>query len=67
MGAKRVEAVTTHSSASCKLEDYDYVLLKDGASIPVRGERAARVAWVNTTWLKDCLITGRLLKQPNIE
>lgn len=62
MGARRVEAVANANSASRSLEDYDYVLIKEGSSIPqVRGVNG-NVTWVNTAWLKECLITGRLIE-----
>ena len=67
MGARRVEAVANASSASKKLDDYDYVLIKEGSAIPQVRHAKGSVTWVNTAWLKECLITGRLIEDFEID
>ncbi|KAL5511089.1 hypothetical protein ACEPAH_4304 [Sanghuangporus vaninii] len=56
MGADRVEAVADAKHASQALNQYDYVVVKEGISQPrVRG-----ATYVDVTWIKECLIAGRL-------
>ena len=61
MGAAYVEAVANVTHASFKnLKDYDYIVVKEASTLPVStGETYADVGWV-----KDCLITSRLLASP---
>lgn len=61
MGAARVEAVDSFAQASAKLDRYDYVVVKDA-------DEAKRIAsarrldnCVAFPWVKECLITGRIL------
>ncbi|KAL5532573.1 hypothetical protein ACEPAF_4347 [Sanghuangporus sanghuang] len=56
MGADRVEAVADAKHASQALNQYDYVVVKEGIPQPrVRG-----ATYVDVTWIKECLIAGRL-------
>lgn len=58
MGASRVEAVADVRNASEKdLSNYDYVIMK--GELP--RTRLPRVRYVNVTWIKECLVAGRLL------
>jgi hypothetical protein len=58
MGAEKVEAVSDSSRASQPLDDYSYVVSRDGT-----GCRNS-VSWA---WVKDCLIANRLLPLPVTE
>ncbi|EKM55223.1 uncharacterized protein PHACADRAFT_184039 [Phanerochaete carnosa HHB-10118-sp] len=61
MGAARVEAVDIPAHASCKLDMYDYVVVKD-ADEARRHPRTRDLAnCVTFPWVKECLITGRTL------
>ncbi|TFY81561.1 hypothetical protein EWM64_g2453 [Hericium alpestre] len=61
MGAARVEVVADAKSAlDTKLTSYDYVIVKDESS-PVYTNAKADVTCVPMQWVKDCLISGRLL------
>ncbi|KAI0374885.1 hypothetical protein BV20DRAFT_961101 [Pilatotrama ljubarskyi] len=60
MGAKTVEAVTDEKYASRSLDEYDYVVLRDDYE-----KRLLDVDHcVSVSWVKDCLISGRLLPVP---
>lgn len=59
MGAKRVEVVTKMDFASSpNLSAYDYVVVKDPHQAPKTEHEAT---FVSAQWVKDCLISGRLL------
>ena len=61
MGAAAVEAVTDEKHASCELTDYDYVVVRDEQEY----EKLKHVErCVDVNWVKDCLISGRLLATP---
>ena len=61
MGADRVESVSDPKYASeLDLTKYDYVVVKDAPPQPL----AADVSFVDVTWIKECLIAGRLLDMP---
>ncbi|KZT70132.1 hypothetical protein DAEQUDRAFT_668140 [Daedalea quercina L-15889] len=63
MGASSVEAVPEAKYASSKdLSEYDYVVVKDSGDI---GRVASGANCVPFGWVKDCLIAGRLLPQPD--
>jgi hypothetical protein len=61
MGASRVEAVTEVKFASKDLSAYDYVVIKDSDERPKDLPKDDDVTAVHVPWVKDCLITGRLL------
>jgi hypothetical protein len=81
MGATRVEAVSDARHASRALAEFDLVLVKDVSPSPMfvpnggTSKRkgggvsadARRVKWANTTWLKECLICGRMLELPRMD
>ncbi|KAL5489753.1 hypothetical protein ACEPAI_4585 [Sanghuangporus weigelae] len=56
MGTDRVEAVADAKHASQALNQYDYVVVKE--SMPHPCVRSA--TYVDVTWIKECLIAGRL-------
>ncbi|KAL5529763.1 hypothetical protein ACEPAG_5748 [Sanghuangporus baumii] len=56
MGADCVEAAVSAKHASQSLDQYDYVVVKE--SIPQPRVRGA--TYVDVTWIKECLIAGRL-------
>ncbi|KAI0709231.1 hypothetical protein C8Q76DRAFT_813486 [Earliella scabrosa] len=58
MGAATVEAVSDRKFASRKLKDYDYVVVRDDADTSSFQDVNN---CVNVSWVKDCLISGRLL------
>lgn len=58
MGAEEVEAVADRSRASQPLDDYTYVVSRDGT------EWRNSVSWA---WVKDCLIANRILPRPVTE
>ena len=63
MGADRVEAVADAKHASSVLNQYDYVVVKEVIPQPrVRG-----ATYVDVTWIKECLIAGRLFPPPEWE
>ncbi|KAI0818511.1 hypothetical protein BC629DRAFT_657918 [Irpex lacteus] len=70
MGASVVEAVTslTYASKQDFEQDYDYLVIEPG-TFPEATEPVKRFKnWVPFKWVKECLVTGRLLpKQPFIE
>ncbi len=61
MGAAYVEAVANISNASFQdLSKFDYIVVKEGAPLPIStGE-----TYVDVGWVKDCLISSRLLASP---
>lgn len=60
MGATRVEAVADIKHASNRdPTHYDYVVVKELPDKPLRD-----VAYVDVTWIKECLIAGRPLPLP---
>ncbi|KAI8998642.1 hypothetical protein BD414DRAFT_475647 [Trametes punicea] len=61
MGADTVEAVTEEKHASLDIEQYDYVVVREEQDYE-RLRRLERCVGVN--WVKDCLISGRLLPLP---
>lgn len=61
MGAATVEAVSDRKFASRKLKDYDYVVVRDDADTSSFQDVNN---CVNVSWVKDCLISGRLLAHP---
>lgn len=61
MGAGYVEAVANTAHASFKdLKDFDYIVVKEGATLPV----SSGETYVDFGWVKDCLISSRLLPSP---
>ncbi|KDQ60986.1 hypothetical protein JAAARDRAFT_125032 [Jaapia argillacea MUCL 33604] len=62
MGASRVEAVTEAKFASQDLSSYDYVVVKELGDINKIGNDG--VTCVHLSWVKDCLMVGRLLPRP---
>lgn len=70
MGALVVEAVAslTYASKQDFEKDYDYLVIEPG-TFPEATEPVKRFKnWVPFKWVKECLVTGRLLpKQPFIE
>ncbi|KAI0336523.1 hypothetical protein GY45DRAFT_1266256 [Cubamyces sp. BRFM 1775] len=64
MGAAAVEAVTDEKHASGKIDEYDYVVVRDEQDYE-RLEHVERCVDVN--WVKDCLISGRLLATPKTQ
>lgn len=62
MGA-HVEAVVEvrHATHAKELEQYDYILVKDPSLL---SDYDADLPIVNVQWVKECLITGRLLPIP---
>ncbi|KAH8116815.1 hypothetical protein DFH11DRAFT_1852350 [Phellopilus nigrolimitatus] len=61
MGAARVEAVADVKHASKKdLTQYDYVVVKEALPSPLVQD----ATYVDVTWIKECLIAGRLLPLP---
>ncbi|KAG2158219.1 uncharacterized protein EDB93DRAFT_1077479 [Suillus bovinus] len=63
MGASRVEAVTEIKFASKDLPAYDYVVVKEASDFPE--DLQDDVTLVHVPWVKDCLISGRLLALPS--
>lgn len=63
MGASRVEAVTEVKFASKDLPVYDYVIVKEATDFPE--DPQDDVTFVHVPWVKDCLISGRLLTLPS--
>ena len=60
MGAATVESVAEPKHASQDLEEYDYIVVPDqNLSKFSKHENA-----VDVNWVKDCLISGRLLPLP---
>lgn len=60
MGASRVEAVTEVKFATKNLSAYGYVVIKDSSERPKDLPKDG-LTLVHVPWVKDCLITGRLL------
>ncbi|KAI0647044.1 hypothetical protein C8Q79DRAFT_957521 [Trametes meyenii] len=59
MGAATVEAVKTEKNATLDLDEYDYIVVRE------ESERIKTVKnCVDIGWVKDCLISGRLLPLP---
>ncbi|KAG2157211.1 hypothetical protein DEU56DRAFT_722795 [Suillus clintonianus] len=63
MGASRVEAATEVKFASKDLPSYDYVIVKEATDFPKNPQDG--VTLVHVPWVKDCLISGRLLSLPS--
>jgi len=62
MGAETVETVSTPAHASKKLNEYDYIVVRDNCSkYPDYADYANVVEW---TWVKECLIASRILPIP---
>ncbi|KLO11850.1 hypothetical protein SCHPADRAFT_448195 [Schizopora paradoxa] len=61
MGAAYVEAVANVTHASFDdLTEYDYIVVKEASTLPIsKGE-----TYVDVGWVKDCLISSRLLASP---
>lgn len=59
MGAARVEVVADKGHASGSLSDYDYVVVRNANPI-----KRKNVTCVDVTWIKNCLISGKLLPLP---
>lgn len=58
-----MEAVTEVNFASKDLPEYDYVIVKEATDFPK--DLQDNVALVHVPWVKDCLISGRLLTLPS--
>jgi len=67
MGAARVEAVSDIKNASTKdLSRFNYIIVQDSSDLPsgiARDDNLDNI--VNVNWVKDCLISGRLLPTRN--
>jgi hypothetical protein len=61
MGAARVEAVAAFTDASQALEAYSYVVVRDGDEVKKAVKNRRLTNCVSFPWVKECLITGRLL------
>ncbi|GJE87006.1 BRCT domain-containing protein [Phanerochaete sordida] len=61
MGAARVEAVDGLAHASTKLDRYDYVVVKDAEEVRRVAKARSLENCVAFPWVKECLITGRIL------
>ena len=61
MGAATVEAVPDEKFATRKLDDYNYIVFHD-EEVETRLSGLGRCVDVN--WVKDCLVSGRLLPRP---
>ncbi|KAI0670390.1 hypothetical protein C8Q78DRAFT_1079362 [Trametes maxima] len=59
MGAATVEAVKTTNGASLGLDKYDYIVVREESERIKTAKNCVDISWV-----KDCLITGRLLPVP---
>jgi len=67
MGAKVVEAVTSPKHASQPLSEYGYIVVREDdvwAKYPQLRGAGQVVTW---SWVKDCLISSRLLPIPTPE
>ncbi|KAG1756675.1 uncharacterized protein EDB91DRAFT_1093869 [Suillus paluster] len=62
MGASQVEAVTEVKVASKELLAYDHVVVKESTERPKDIQDDVTLA--DVPWVKDCLISGRLLQTP---
>lgn len=63
MGAERVEAISDIRFASDQsLETFDYVVVKDLDDIP-QGLPDVGHRLIHVPWIKECLITGRVLSR----
>lgn len=60
MGAATVESVAELKHASQDPTDYDYIVVPDQAL----GKFSQHEHAVDVKWVKDCLISGRLLPLP---
>ena len=60
MGAERVEAVGCFDNASRPLGEYDYVVFRE-LDEATKAETRHLDTCVPFSWVKECLITGRLL------
>lgn len=60
MGAFRVEAVAELKHASCKLREYDYIMVNSASDLPLVEKKHSNCV-VFDPWVKECLISGRLL------
>jgi hypothetical protein len=63
MGASRVEVASEERYSSGQLDEYDYLVVKEGEE-RIQGEG---ITCVDVDWVKKCLIAGRLLDIPNDE
>ena len=63
MGAATVESVTHAKHASQSLQEYDFVLVRESQDIDRFRELEQ---CVDVNWVKDCLISGRLLTLPRV-
>jgi hypothetical protein len=59
MGAASVEAVIQEGENTHELSEYDYVVLQDFELKP-------GINCVDWDWVKDCLVSNRLLPLPTI-
>jgi hypothetical protein len=62
MGAETVETVLTPTYASKRLEEYDYIVVRDNCS--KHQDYADHPKVVEWTWVKECLIASRILPIP---
>lgn len=61
MGAEYVEAVANLSHSSKEdLSQFNYIVVKEGAPLPL----SSGETYVDVGWVKDCLISSRLLESP---
>ena len=61
MGAASVEAVTDIRYASENISSFNYIVVKEPEKIAAALRDAQDVDIVDVTWIKECLIAGRLL------
>lgn len=62
MGAARVEAVASFENASFKsLDKYNYIVFREAEEAHKANKTRRLSNCVAFTWIKECLITGRLL------
>jgi hypothetical protein len=67
MGVSRVEVIHELEAASSKLERYDAIVNED-EDLPVsllkfsRSKKGRKVICADTSWVRDCLITGTFLR-----
>ncbi|KAI0322255.1 hypothetical protein OF83DRAFT_1049803 [Amylostereum chailletii] len=65
MGAERVETVKDADHASASFEEYDYIVMKDvDDNAEGEGNPKEKGMHVSVEWVKDCLISGRILRTP---
>lgn len=68
MGADHVEAVCDMKHASYKTSEYDLVLVKDAEDVK-KFNSAGTGDWppcVHIPWVKECLVAGKLLDNPDV-